>query len=157
MAWCPWQPDILATGSVFPDGKIRIFSVKSTSTIPTPQYVLPLNTAVTSLHWSPHCKELLSSHGTSWHPNSPMIVNGRPIPASSPLANSITVHSYPSYRRLVSVTAHMGAVSHSCLSPDGTMLFTMCPAEEAMKMWKVWGLPTRETKRESSFSKFTIR
>ncbi|KAF7795097.1 hypothetical protein EIP86_006242 [Pleurotus ostreatoroseus] len=156
-AWCPWQPDLLATGSTFPDGKIRIFSVKNNSAVPKPQHVLSLNTAVTSLQWSPHCKELLSTHGTSWHPKGGTVVNGRPVPVPSPLMNSITVHTYPSYRRVLSVPAHMGAVTQSCLSPDGTLIFTICPAEEAMKMWKVWELPKREPKSKTLFDQYSIR
>lgn len=123
--------------------------------MPTPQHVLSLHAAVTSLHWSPHCKELLSTHGTAWHANTPvpsLLAN-----TTSPLANSITVHSYPSYRKVLSVSAHQGAVSHSCLSPDGTKLFTLCPAEEAMKMWKVWEVPAREKRRTSLFEKYSIR
>jgi cell division cycle protein 20 (cofactor of APC complex) len=50
----------------------------------------------------------------------------------------MTVHSYPNYNKVISVTAHTAPVGHSCLSPDGTKLFTLCPTEEAMKMWKVW-------------------
>ena len=155
IAWCPWQPDLLATGSTFPDGKIRIYSVKSSCSLPTPRHVIPLHAAVTSLHWSPHCKELLSTHGTAWFGHTPvpsLVAN-----ASSPLANSITVHAFPSGKRLVSVRAHMGAVGHSCLSPEGTMLFTVCPAEEAMKMWKVWEAPVRAKKRPSAFDQFAIR
>ena len=73
------------------------------------------------------------------------------------LANSITVHSFPSYRRLLSVSAHTGAVGHSCLSPDGTMIFTICPSEEAMKMWKVWSAPERAVRKASSWDRFSIR
>ncbi|KAI0691801.1 WD40 repeat-like protein [Cytidiella melzeri] len=158
LAWCPWQPDLLATGSTFPDGKIRVFSVKSSSPIPQPRHVLPLHASITSLHWSPHCKEILSTHGHAWDSNVPLDPsNLRPVQLKSPLTHSITVHSYPSYRRTVSVTAHIGPVGHSCLSPDGTMVFTICPVEEAMKMWKVWSLPPKPPKKEDMYDKFTIR
>lgn len=157
LSWCPWQPDLLATGSTYPDGKIRIFSVKSTSPIPQPIQVLSLNSAITSLQWSPHSKELLSTHGTSWDPKAPRSVSGRPVAVNTPLTNSITVHSYPSGRRLLSVNAHTAAIGHSCLGPDGTMLFTVCPSEEAMKMWKVWGAPEKSARPTSSWDRFSIR
>ena len=156
LSWCPWQPDLLATGSTYPDGKIRVFTVKSTNPIPEPLHVVSLNTAITSLQWSPHSKELLSTHGTSWDPRTPQ-TPGRPIAVHTPLTNSITVHSFPSYRRLLSVNAHTGAVGHSCLSPDGTMIFTICPSEEAMKMWKVWSAPERPIRKASTWDKFSIR
>ncbi|KAI0085522.1 WD40 repeat-like protein [Irpex rosettiformis] len=158
LAWCPWQPDLLATGSTYPDGKIRVFSVKSSSPIPQPRHILPLHASITSLHWSPHCKEILSTHGHAWNPDSLTDpTNTRPIQVKSPLTHSITVHSYPSYRRTVSVAAHIGPVGHSCLSPDGTMLFTICPTEEAMKMWKVWSIPPKPAKKENMYDRFTIR
>lgn len=78
-------------------------------------------------------------------------------PISLPMTNSMTVHSYPSCKRLLSVTAHIGPVGHSCLSPDGTKLFTICPSEEAMKMWKVWAEREPEEKRVSVFDKCVIR
>ncbi|KAI0920626.1 hypothetical protein AcV5_010313 [Taiwanofungus camphoratus] len=166
LAWCPWKPDLLATGSTYADGKIRIWSINSTASTSAPLHTIALNTSVTSLIWSPHCKELLSTHGTSWQPRSastpalnsdaPTLPSGM-LPVKTPLTNSLAVHAYPSLRRLVSVPAHSGAVGHSCLSPDGTLVFTICPSEEAMKMWKVWGLPVNVERRESIFDKCAIR
>ena len=73
------------------------------------------------------------------------------------MANSITVHAYSTGKRLVSVPAHTGVVSQSCLGPDGTAVFTICYREEAMKMWKVWAKGEREEKPRTSFDKFNIR
>lgn len=158
LAWCPWKPELLATGTLSPDGRIRVWNTletidKSTS----PIHTIPMHTAITSLHWSPHCKELLSTHGDSWQDST-----GGFKKHPTEFSNSITVHSYPSYSRLLSLTAHTSAIGHSCLSPDGTKIFTICPAEEAMKMWKVWGTSDREDEGEGSGSifngsKFVIR
>ncbi|OBZ74717.1 WD repeat-containing protein slp1 [Grifola frondosa] len=167
LAWCPWKPDLLASGSMYPDGKIRIWSVNSTASAAPPLHTIPLDTSVTSLIWSPHCKELLSTHGISWVSRSsescPNLssradsATQRPMTIKTSLTNSLTVHGYPSLRRIVSVPAHTGAVGHSSLSPDGTMVFTICPAEEAMKMWKVWAIPANAERRESAFDKCAIR
>jgi len=75
----------------------------------------------------------------------------------SPMTNSVTVHAYPSCKKLVSVPAHMEVVSHSCLSPDGTSVFTLSPWEQSMKMWKVWGVKEQVGKRESVFDQYAIR
>ncbi|KAI0698204.1 WD40 repeat-like protein [Cerioporus squamosus] len=177
LAWCPWKPELLATGTMHPDGKIRVWNINNTLGTAPPLHIIPLNTSITSLLWSPHCKELLSTHGMSWLPRGgasescPSVVGGdagpstsrrrnnreRAVPAKTHLTNSLTVHSYPSLRRVVSVAAHTGPVGHSCLSPDGTMVFTICPVEEAMKMWRVWGVPEKAERRESVFDKCTIR
>lgn len=170
---------------MYPDGKIRVWNVNNTLGTAPPVHIIPLNTSVTSLVWSPHCKELLSTHGISWLPrggandscpNLPSSSNAsasagpsgsnaagagrrreRPISAKTPLTNALAVHAYPSLRRIVSVPAHQGPIGHACLGPDGTSVFTICPYEEAMKMWRVWGPPERAERQESVFDKCTIR
>ncbi|PCH43138.1 WD40 repeat-like protein [Wolfiporia cocos MD-104 SS10] len=164
LAWCPWKSDLLATGSTYPDGKIRVWSVNSSLASP-PVHTISVNTSITSVVWSPHCKEILSTHGTSWQQLAPTaepppgvtVLPTGAIPVKTTFTNSVTVHAYPSLKRVVSIPAHSAAVGHSCLSPDGTMVFTVCPAEEAMKMWKVWGMPQNRVRRESAFDKCTIR
>lgn len=163
ISWCPWQHDLLATGTTAPEGKIRIWNTSSISSTPTPAQTIPLNTSVTSLHWSPHCKELLSTHGSSFTPVLQSSIQNRgtslrPRYAKSPLMNSIAVHQYPSCKRLMTLTnAHTGSITHSCLGPTGENLFTVCPNEETIKMWKVWTASKPSGKRESAFDKYTIR
>jgi cell division cycle protein 20 (cofactor of APC complex) len=165
LAWCSWKPDLLATGSYSPEGKIRIWNTSVVgSHSPEPIQTIPLNTSIYSLQWSPHCKELLSTHGASFSP----IFSRQPLPGGddipqvkailSPLANSITVHEYPSGRRLMSLSnAHSSVVSHSCLGPDGENVFTVCPAEETIKMWQVWRKRPKPSKERSAFDKHLIR
>lgn len=142
---------------MFPEGTIRIWSTNSTSSPPQPLHTVPLNTSVTSLHWSPHCKELLATHGASWVAPTTGALPTRLEPSAGPYVNSISVLAYPSCRKVVTVNAHNSTVGHSCLSPDGTKVFTICPAEEAMKMWKVWGYREPVAKRESVFDKCVLR
>ena len=170
---------------MYPDGKIRIWNVNNTVGTAPPAHILPLNTSVTSLIWSPHCKELLSTHGISWLPrggasdscpNLPSSASApgsspspagtgagagarrdRPVSAKTALTNALAVHSFPSLRRVVSVPAHQGPIGHACLGPDGTGVFTICPYEEAMKMWRVWGPAEKAPRQESVFDRCTIR
>ncbi|KAI9463935.1 WD40 repeat-like protein [Russula earlei] len=157
VAWCPWKPDLLATGGTYPDGRIHIWSTSQLANTlsPAPVETIQTHSSVYSLQWSPHSRELLSTHGFAWHTRDRL--PDVPETAASPYTNSISVHAFPTCRRLVSVTAHTGTVSQSCLGPDGTMVFTICYREEAMKMWKVWGQREEAERRESSFDKFSIR
>ncbi|KAH9477126.1 WD repeat-containing protein slp1 [Psilocybe cubensis] len=182
LAWCPWKPDLLASGSIAPEGKIKIWSTSLTSLSspthsPEPIHTIPLNTSVLSLHWSPHCKELLSTHGSSFAPllstsrhrtQSGAASSNAPQSSSrsqtkltytkTALTNSITVHEYPSCKRLMTLTnAHTHAVTHSCLSPNGESIFTVCPKEESIKMWQVWSERPPPPRRESAFDRCTIR
>ncbi|KAF8624065.1 hypothetical protein AX15_006077 [Amanita polypyramis BW_CC] len=169
LAWCPWKSDLLATGSLYPEGKIRVWSAAAVHSSPTPLETITLNTSVLSLHWSPHCKEILSTHGPTFTPPStlqralssssfipfPPVREMKTVP--SVLTNAIVVHGYPSCMRLLSLTAHTHPVTHSCLGPNGRDVFTVCPMEETIKMWQVWGERPEVDKRESAFDRWTIR
>ncbi|KXN92530.1 Cell division cycle 20.3, cofactor of APC complex, partial [Leucoagaricus sp. SymC.cos] len=166
LAWCSWKSDLLATGSYSPEGKIRIWSATTVgSHTSEPLQTIPLNTAVYSLQWSPHCKELLSTHGASFTPihsrytaSSSTNDNQQVKAVLSPLTNSITVHDYPSGRRLMSLSnAHSNVVSHCCLGPNGQNVFTVSPAEETIKMWQVWRERPKPSKERSAFDKHLIR
>ncbi|KAF9484167.1 WD40 repeat-like protein [Pholiota conissans] len=178
LSWCPWKPDLLATGSYAPEGKIRIWSTTSLSShIPEPLHTISVNNSVLSLQWSPHCKELLSTHGRSFMPLPPTPPRRRaislsgvkakspPNPATAKLTytqtaftNAIAVHEYPSGKCLMTLTnAHTDAVTQCCLGPSGENIFTVCPKEETIKMWKVWGKQPPAPKPESAFDRFTIR
>ncbi|KAI0314875.1 WD40-repeat-containing domain protein [Amylostereum chailletii] len=157
LAWCPWKADLFATAGTYPDDTIQIRSTASFSETLCPDSVrtIETSTSVYSLHWSPHCRELLSTHGQAW--TKADRVRTEHSPARSPMANSVTVHAYPTGKRLVSVPAHSGVVSQSCLGPDGTAVFTICYREEAMKMWKVWAPGDHGERKESPFAKFNLR
>jgi cell division cycle protein 20 (cofactor of APC complex) len=151
---------------------------------PEPVHTLALNTSVLSLQWSPHCKELLSTHGRSFVPPSPpppprraiswsgvaakppVAAAGKLTYTETPFTNSITVHAYPSGKCLMTLpnahagavpNADAGAVTQSCLSPSGESVFTVCPGEETLKMWQVWSKRVPAPKPESAFDRFTIR
>jgi cell division cycle protein 20 (cofactor of APC complex) len=53
--------------------------------------------------------------------------------------------------------AHSSVVSHTSLSPDGESVFTVCPAEETIKMWQVWGKRPKPLREMSAFDKHVIR
>ncbi|KAK4989634.1 WD repeat-containing protein slp1 [Elasticomyces elasticus] len=113
LAWCPWQPNLLATGGGSHDRHIHFWNTTSgarTNSIDT-------GSQVTSLRWSTGYKELVSSSG---FPD-----------------NSLSIWSYPTLVKNVEIPAHESRVLHSCLSPDGQMLATAA-ADESLKFWKVF-------------------
>uniref|UniRef100_A0A4W5Q2F1 Cell division cycle 20 homolog n=1 Tax=Hucho hucho TaxID=62062 RepID=A0A4W5Q2F1_9TELE len=59
LAWCPWQPNILASGGGTSDRHIRIWNVTSGSCISA----LDTQSQVSSLKFAPNYKELVSGHG----------------------------------------------------------------------------------------------
>ena len=100
LSWCPWQPNLLATGGGSYDRHIHFWNTTTgarTNSIDT-------GSQVTSLRWSNHYREIVSSSG---FPD-----------------NSLSIWSYPTLVRNVEIPAHETRVLHSCLSPDGQILAT---------------------------------
>jgi cell division cycle protein 20 (cofactor of APC complex) len=113
LSWCPWQSNLLATGGGSNDRQIYFWNTTTGARINH----IPTDSQVTSLRWSTHYKEIVSSGG---FPD-----------------NSLSIWSYPSGVKNMEVPAHESRVLHSCLSPDGQMLATAA-ADESLKFWKVF-------------------
>ncbi|KAF5344181.1 hypothetical protein D9756_011444 [Leucocoprinus leucothites] len=114
LAWCPWQPSLLASGGGTNDSTINIWN----STTGARLHTLRTPSQITSLHFSPHRKELLSTHG---YPT-----------------NSIMIHAYPSMERVAEIRdAHESRVLFSCVGPAGDVVCTGA-GDENLKFWRVW-------------------
>lgn len=113
LSWCPWQLNLLSTGGGSYDRHIHFWNTTTgarTNSIDT-------GSQVTSLRWSNHYREIVSSSG---FPD-----------------NSLSIWSYPTLVRNIEIPAHETRVLHSCLSPDGQLLATAA-ADESLKFWKVF-------------------
>ncbi|KAF2127998.1 meiosis-specific APC/C activator protein AMA1 [Dothidotthia symphoricarpi CBS 119687] len=113
LAWCPWQSNLLATGGGSNDRQIYFWNTTTGARINH----IATDSQVTSLRWSTHYKEIVSSGG---FPD-----------------NSLSIWSYPTGVKNMEIPAHESRVLHSCLSPDGQMLATAA-ADESLKFWKVF-------------------
>ncbi|KAK3393782.1 WD40-repeat-containing domain protein [Podospora didyma] len=113
LSWCPWNMNLLATGGGSYDRHIHFWNTTSGARVNS----IDTGSQVTSLRWSPHYREIVSSSG---FPD-----------------NSLSIWSYPTLVRNVEIPAHESRVLHSCLSPDGQMLATAA-ADESLKFWKIF-------------------
>lgn len=113
ISWCPWQSNLLATGGGSNDRQINFWNTTTGARINN----ISTDSQVTSLRWSTHYKEIVSTGG---FPD-----------------NSLSIWSYPSGVKNMEVPAHESRVLHSCLSPDGQMLATAA-ADESLKFWKIF-------------------
>ena len=100
LSWCPWQNNLLATGGGSYDRHIHFWNTTTGARVNS----IDTGSQVTSLRWSPHYREIVSSSG---FPD-----------------NSLSIWSYPTLVRNIEIPAHETRVLHSCLSPDGQMLAT---------------------------------
>lgn len=148
LAWCPWQPKMFASGDSKADltGTIRVWNVNASTIHSTPDK-LELDASVTSIHFSPHCKEILSTHGKGKATPVPPtrnddleVINHDPAP--SKISNSIVVHSLPSLRHVTTLSGASTNIAGSLLSPNGHKLLLALPEESKLRLWDVWGKPT---------------
>jgi cell division cycle protein 20 (cofactor of APC complex) len=124
LAWCPWQPHLLATGGGTHDRHIHFWNVSTGAKLSS----LDTGSQVTSLHWSREYKEILSSHG---FPD-----------------NQMTLWTYPAMQKVADLQGHDARVLHTSASPDGTMVASAA-GDEALKIWKVWEKrPNKEVQAE---------
>ncbi|KAF8589156.1 WD40 repeat-like protein [Ramaria rubella] len=166
LTWAPWNPRLLATGGNASDHTVRIWSLSSSDTVnPQPlPHTLSFSSGISSLHFSPHATELLSTHGRPViHPPTSHSVTTSPPhhrrstprrntrtyqPITNPTRHALLVHAYPSLRRVHTVLdAHAEPIIDSVLAPDGTRVLTF-GEDETLRVWTVWG----ERKRERVFN-----
>lgn len=120
VAWCPWQPSILATGGGTNDATIHVWNTTTGARL----HSLRTPSQVTSIQWAPHRKEILSTHGFP--------------------TNSIMVHAYPSMERVAEIRdAHDSRVLFSCVGPAGDVVCTGA-GDENLKFWRIWDLQSEQ-------------
>ena len=127
VAWCPWQPNILASGGGTADRTVKIWNssngnmLSSTDTKSQAsgfcflsKNVLNYNfhLQVCSLVWAPEYKELVSSHGYA--------------------NNEIIIWKYPSMEKTAELLGHTERVLNLSLSPDGSTIVS-AGADETLR------------------------
>jgi len=133
LAWCPWEKNLLATGSGTADRHIRFYNSLTGSIVNS----IDTGSQVCSLIWSKNSKELMSSHGFA--------------------DNQLTFWNYPSMAKVAELTGHTSRVLHTALSTDGTMVCSAA-ADETLRFWNVWEAAakkkvSRSTLQDSSSSR----
>jgi len=146
LAWCPFQPAVLASGGGAADRSIRTWNAHTGAALSS----VDAGAQVTALTWAPLAdgsRELLSAHGYSSAPGAP--------------SNGLAVWKYPSLTRVATVGvagvsssvaagsaanaaatngagSHGARVLHMATSPDGRTVATAA-ADETLRFWRVFG------------------
>lgn len=121
IAWCPWQPSLLAVGGGRQDPRISLYDTTTGTCLSS----YDTGAQVSAIRWSMHTRELVSAHG---YPRAH-------IAKYRLLAN----HSLNLLGERES--AHQGhRILHACLSPDGQSLVT-AGADETLRFWSAFTAP----------------
>uniref|UniRef100_UPI003AAAD3DC cell division cycle protein 20 homolog n=1 Tax=Centroberyx gerrardi TaxID=166262 RepID=UPI003AAAD3DC len=130
LAWCPWQPHILASGGGTSDRHIRIWNVNSGSCISS----LDTQSQISSLVFAPNYKELVSAHGYAH--------------------NNVVIWKYPSLSRVAELNGHEDRVLNLTLSPDNSTCATVA-GDETVRLWKSFELDPVKKKAKERMAKST--
>ncbi|KAF8318813.1 WD40-repeat-containing domain protein [Cantharellus anzutake] len=126
IAWAPWNMNILASGGGTSDCKINVWSASTGSRL----HSLTTPAQVTSVHFSPHSKEIFSTHGFP--------------------TNAIMLHSYPALEKITEIRdAHDARILNSAVSPNGDFIVTNS-GDENIKFWRIWELPVKKHKKKQN-------
>ncbi|KAH9931618.1 WD40 repeat-like protein [Epithele typhae] len=158
LTWCPWYGNYLLSGDTGPEGTgvLRSWDFSNGDEIPTATQEKPnrveFDAPVTSIHFSPHINEMVTTHGAAAAPaDAPP--SQQPLPGFA--TNSIVVHQFPALRCVRSVRVADHALAGSVLSPNGHRIAVAVPEECQLKVWEVWGKLRDSTKQ--AFMSCTIR
>lgn len=125
LAWCPWQPNILATGGGTADRCIKFWNVSNGTCLNT----VDTKSQVCSLLFSKNYKELISAHGYA--------------------NNQLTIWKYPSMIKQIDLTGHTQRVLQMAISPDGSTVMS-ASADETLRLWKCFAPDPNLSKKAKS-------
>ncbi|XP_068686689.1 cell division cycle protein 20 homolog [Montipora foliosa] len=123
VAWCPWQPSVLASGGGTADRHIRFWNGNTGSCLNN----VDTSSQVSGLLWSKEYRELISGHGFS--------------------QNQLTIWKYPAMTRVTELTGHTSRILQMTLSPDGQYVASVA-ADETLRIWKCFA--TQQKIKKSS-------
>ncbi|XP_034559761.1 cell division cycle protein 20 homolog [Notolabrus celidotus] len=130
LAWCPWQPNILASGGGTSDRHIRVWNTNSGSCI----HSLDTKSQISSLVFAPNHKELVSAQG---YPD-----------------NNVVIWKYPSFTRVAELNGFEDRVLSLSLSPDCSTVATVA-GDEVIRLWKCFKVDPAEKKAKERMIKST--
>lgn len=125
LAWCPWQPNLIATGGGTADRCIKFWNVNNGTLIDS----IDSKSQVCALLWSKTYKEIISAHGYA--------------------NNQLTIWKYPSMVKQCELTGHTARVLQMAMSPDGSTVMSAA-ADETLRLWNCFAPDVHQVKKEKS-------
>ncbi|KAJ3481899.1 hypothetical protein NLI96_g7352 [Meripilus lineatus] len=116
LAWCPWQPSLLASGGGISDGSVIFWD--ATTGEKRHSFRLGQSTQVTSIQWSPNGKDFMATLGYD--------------------GNGMVLFRYPTMEPILDCKhSHDNRVLWSALNPSREVVCTG-GADGILKFWRIW-------------------
>lgn len=109
-----YNVSVLNSGGGTADGCIKFWNAQTGTMLNS----IDTGSQVCSLLWSPHRKEILSSHGYT--------------------KNELCLWKYPTMKKIKEFTGHTSRVLHMARSPSGTQVVS-AGADETLRFWDIFG------------------
>lgn len=121
LAWCPLEPNLLASGGGTKDKSMKFWNTDTGEEL----WSLKTSAQICSLIWSNNSKELVSSHG--YEKNELFVWKYSP---------NTTIEKWY-LTKSAELCGHESRVLHLALSPNGTTIASTAP-DETLRFWKVF-------------------
>lgn len=128
LSWCPWKPNLLATGGGSIDRTIKLWDCQTGSTILSKD----TGSQISALEWNAFDKELISAHGYT--------------------KNQLSLWKASDLAPVAEFYGHSARILNMCLSPDHTTVVT-AGADETLRFWKLFSDPEKRDKTDSPGTK----
>lgn len=132
LAWCPWQPSLLASGGGTADRCIKFWNANTGACINS----VDTKSQVCALLWNSTHRELISSHGFS--------------------QNQLTVWKYPTMTKQAELTGHTSRVLHLAMSPDGQSVVSGA-GDETLRFWKPFAVDAKTAVKRADTGSMLLR
>ena len=120
LAWCPWKPNLLASGGGSTDRQIKLWDSISGSCLSS----VETGSQVCALEWNKHDKELLSGHGYS--------------------QNQLSLWRYNEMNKIGEFNGHTARILGMCQNPEGTTVVS-AGADETLRFWSIFASSVKGT------------
>lgn len=125
LAWCPWQPNVLASGGGTADRCIKFWNTNTGILMDS----VDTHSQVCALLWSKNYKELISAHGYA--------------------NNQLTIWKYPSMMKQCELNGHTSRILQMAMSPDGSTVISAA-ADETLRLWNCFAPDAQQAKKDKS-------
>jgi cell division cycle 20, cofactor of APC complex len=125
LAWCPWQPNLLASGGGTADRHLRFWNTSSGACVRS----VDTKSQISTVLWSDEHRELISGHGYS--------------------SNQLIIWKYPTLTKVAELQGHSQRIISMAMSPDGSTVVS-AGGDETLRFWKCFTVDPKKKKKQSS-------